>query len=298
MSKPNPLTDDRPTPLFALASPKNALGEDYRRRFIAVAPNGGRRTPTDHPALPISPEALANTAKSCLNQGASMMHVHVRNASGGHALDADGYRAALGAIRKSCGDNLVLQITTEALGIYPSDVQRNIVRDVKPEAASLAFRELAKDEQEAEQFALLLRWMREAGAAPQIIIYDTDDLDRFQSFLTDYSFPPEDFSVLYVLGRYVEKPQGLHQLLQFLNADAPRFRDLMVCAFGAEETACITAAALFGASARVGFENNLWLPSGDVAYDNADLVASSRASLNGVGLNAGTANDLRSLWGI
>ncbi|MEM8985119.1 MAG: 3-keto-5-aminohexanoate cleavage protein [Pseudomonadota bacterium] len=69
-------------------------------------------------------------------------------------------------------------------------------------------------------------------------------------------------------------------------------------AFGAEETACITAAALFGASARVGFENNLWLPNGDVADDNADLVASSRASLNGVGLNTGTANDLRSLWGI
>jgi uncharacterized protein (DUF849 family) len=46
----------------------------------------------------------------------------------------------------------------------------------------------------------------------------------------------------------------------------------MVCAFGREEAACGTAAALFGGGVRVGLENNLYLPDGTVARDNTALV--------------------------
>ncbi|MEM9899657.1 MAG: 3-keto-5-aminohexanoate cleavage protein, partial [Pseudomonadota bacterium] len=115
-------------PIFPLASPKNALGQDYRTRFIAVAPNGGRRTHTDHPALPTTPQALAETARACLDAGASMMHIHVRDKQERHLLDVEAYRSAIDAITSACGDRLVLQITTEALGKYTPDVQRALVR--------------------------------------------------------------------------------------------------------------------------------------------------------------------------
>lgn len=291
-------TIERPGPIFPLAAPQDALGQDYRTRFIASAPNGGRRTKADHPALPTTPEELAQTAKTCLEAGAAMIHVHVRDTAGRHILDADAYHTAIRAIRSACGDNLVLQITTEALGIFATDAQRNIVRDVKPEAASLAFRELARDKNDEQHFAELLLWMRQAGIAPQIIIYDTDDLNRFQTFLQHYDFTAQEFSMLYVLGRYTETPQGLHQLLRFANFPGVHFRDIMVCAFGSEETACVTAAALFGANARVGFENNLWLPSGETAANNATLIASTRSALTKVGLEIGDANRLRRLWGL
>ena len=45
-----------------------------------------------------------------------------------------------------------------------------------------------------------------------------------------------------------------------------------VCAFGAAELQCVTAAALLGGHVRVGFENNMQLPSGAIAADNAELV--------------------------
>lgn len=298
MSNTDTKAPERPAPVFPLASPQEALGQDYRTRFIAVAPNGGRRTEADHPALPTTPQALAETAKTCLEAGAAMMHVHVRDAARKHILDAEAYQTAISAIQSACGDNLVLQITTEALGLFPTEAQRNVVRTVQPEAASLAFRELARDGTGAERFAELLRWMRQSGIAPQIILYDTDDLSRFQAFLQHYEFSAQDISVLYVLGRYTEMPQGLHQLVRFVNFDAPLFRDLMVCAFGAEETACVTAAALFGASPRVGFENNLWLPNGEIAADNAALIKSAFTAMTAVGLQIGDARILRSLWDI
>ena len=109
---------------------------------IAVAPNGGRKVKADHPAVPLTPAELAVTAAQCLEAGAAMIHAHVRNADGSHLLDADAYRDAIAAIRSTVGDKLVMQITSEALGKYTPAEQRAVVQAVKPEAASLALREL------------------------------------------------------------------------------------------------------------------------------------------------------------
>jgi uncharacterized protein (DUF849 family) len=59
---------------------------------IAVAPTGARKTKSDHPEVPVSPGELAETAKRCLDAGASMIHVHVRDANGGQLLGVDAYK--------------------------------------------------------------------------------------------------------------------------------------------------------------------------------------------------------------
>src|SRR5215467_5824953 len=99
---------------------------DQNRVAIAVAPNGGRRTKADHPALPITPDELADVAAASLEAGAAMIHVHVRDRDGCHLLDAEAYRAVIAAIRASVGDRLVLQITSEALGIYQPEEQMRV----------------------------------------------------------------------------------------------------------------------------------------------------------------------------
>ncbi|HEU4985991.1 MAG TPA: 3-keto-5-aminohexanoate cleavage protein, partial [Rhizobiaceae bacterium] len=45
---------------------------------IAIAPNGGRKTKADHPALPMTSDEIAATAAACLAAGAAMLHLHVR----------------------------------------------------------------------------------------------------------------------------------------------------------------------------------------------------------------------------
>jgi uncharacterized protein (DUF849 family) len=73
----------------------------------------------------------------------------------------------------------------------------------------------------------------------------------------------------------------------------PRFQPWSVCAFGRREAACVTAAALLGGHARVGFENNLTLPTGARAASNAELVAAAVRALDAVGLATQTAEGLR-----
>ena len=78
----------------------------------------------------------------------------------------------------------------------------------------------------------------------------------------------------------------------------PRFAHWMVCAFGRQETACVAAGALLGGHARVGFENNLVLPGGAAARDNAALVAATKRALTACGLETAQADDLRAAWSI
>jgi uncharacterized protein (DUF849 family) len=247
---------------------------------IAVAPNGGRRTKADHPAIPLTPEELALTARDCLNAGAAMIHVHVRKEDGSHLLDADAYRAAIAAIRAAVGDRMVIQITSEALGIYSPAEQIAVVKAVRPEAVSLALRELVPDETHEAAFADLLSWAAREKVSPQIILYDPEEAVRLDGMRRRGLLSRDDIPVLYVLGRYTPGQRSLPgDLLPFLARGMPAYSHWSVCAFGRHEAACVTAAALLGGHVRVGFENNLWLPEGAVAGSNADLVRTVAAAL-------------------
>ena len=57
-----------------------------KRVAIAVAPNGGRKTKANHPGLPMTAEDLARVAAECLQVGASLIHLHVRDADGALSL--------------------------------------------------------------------------------------------------------------------------------------------------------------------------------------------------------------------
>jgi 3-keto-5-aminohexanoate cleavage enzyme len=261
---------------------------------IAVAPNGGRKVKADHPAVPLSPRDLAETAARCLEAGASMIHAHVRNPDGSHLLDADAYRAAIAAIRASVGDRLVIQITSEALGKYTPAEQRAVIRAVQPEAASLALRELVPDASEEAAFADLLVWMKRADVVPQIILYCAEDAARLEELRRRGLVPFERLPVLFVLGRYsANQTSSPSDLLPFVGHDAPAFEHWSVCAFGAREIACVTTAALLGGHIRVGFENNELLPDGSRAGGNEDLVAAAHHAIATLGLKAATADQLR-----
>jgi uncharacterized protein (DUF849 family) len=268
-----------------------------RNIAIAVAPNGGRKTKADHPALPLTPAELAATAAECLEAGAAMIHVHVRKPDGSHLLDADAYRAATGAIREAVGDRLVVQITSEALGLYEPEEQMRVVRETRPEAVSLALREYLGDGGDEKMFADFLAWLAREKVTPQIILYDAEDARRLDALRRKGALPWEDVPVLYVLGRYTKTQQSAPaDLLPFLASGEPRFGPWMVCAFGRDEAACVSTAALLGGHVRVGFENNLLLPKGSTAASNADLVRAVTGVLAAAGRRTMNADELRGGW--
>lgn len=243
--------------------------------IIAVAPNGARKTKVDHPALPISPDELGREAAACRAAGAAMIHLHVRADDDTHSLDVDRYRAAIAAVRREAGSDFIIQVTSEAVGRYTPAEQRAMVQTLRPEAVSLAVRELCPDASYETDFAAFTDWMRRESVHPQYILYDADDVRRFAVLRRRGIVAGESAFVLYVLGRYsksqTSEPTDLLPFLDATRAEGAAWH-WAVCAFGPKEGACALTAAALGGHCRVGFENNLALANGETASDNAALV--------------------------
>jgi len=71
---------------------------------IMVAPNGARKTTSDHPAIPVTIEQTAITAKACFDAGAGAIHFHVRDTDQKHVLDAGFYREGLEELNRVVPD--------------------------------------------------------------------------------------------------------------------------------------------------------------------------------------------------
>ncbi len=249
-----------------------------------VSPTGARRTQRDHPALPITAEEIAAEARACLDAGAAAIHVHVRDATGQHTIDPDAYRAAFAAIERAVGKNkLVLQATSETAGRYGPAEQIAAMRDLRPEVVSVAVRELVPDAAAEPAAAEFFAWLEREKIGVQHIVYSAAELRRFHELRGRGIIPGACPSLLYVVGRYGDdaNPAQPPELLPFLTAaaeaDDPAQFPWMLCAFGRYEAACMLAAATLGGHARVGFENNLHLISGELAPRPAALAAQMAA---------------------
>jgi 3-keto-5-aminohexanoate cleavage enzyme len=240
--------------------------------IITVAPNGAYRQKSDHAGIPLDASELAITARACLDAGACMIHLHVRHPDGRHLLDATAYQDATASIRKVVGMELVVQITTEAGGIYQPAEQMAVVKDTRPEAVSIALRELVPDASSEASAEVFFRWVDDNATMPQIILHSAEDVRRYVDLSARGVLGTSAHFLLYVLGRYRSGQTSTPtDLIPFLAA-AELQRQWAVCAFGAQERACVVAAAALGGHARVGFENNFLLPDGTPASDNAALV--------------------------
>jgi len=243
--------------------------------ILSVAPNGARKTRAQHPRLPITPDELALCARDCRDAGASLLHLHVRDEAEGHSLDVERYRAAIAAVRAAVGDDLILQATSEAAGVYRADQQRAMVEALRPEAVSLGLREFLPAEAGAAEEAGFARFLAGCGQAKtlvQFILYDGADYARLAALQARGVVPPGRLSVLFVLGRYTSDMQSdPEQLAPFIEAGGSA-QLWSVCAFGKREADCAAAALAVGGHARVGFENNMELADGSLAPDNAALV--------------------------
>lgn len=241
---------------------------------IIVAPNGARKTKQDHAQLPMTIEEMVAEAKACQMAGSAMIHLHARDAQGRHSLEVDDNLEIYRAVKAAVGDSMIVQLTTEAVGMYSPQQQMALVKAVKPEAASFALCELIPDERSEEQAFVFFDWVAAQGILSQIILYDPADIERYFSLRDRGVLPKHNQHALVVLGRYHEAQQSSPWDLRALHLE--RFLEenvkCAVCAFGTKEQDCLTHAMLLGLDVRVGFENNHLSADGQPAKSNAEQV--------------------------
>lgn len=247
---------------------------------LMVAPNGARRTHVDHPALPVSIEETVATAIACHAAGADGIHAHVRDADAKHTLDAGLYKELIAELARQA-PKLLVQITTEAVGMYTAAEQRQLVADVQPQRVSVSLTEMLSDGNTPASRDFY-HSCHQAGTGVQHILYAPEEILKLQQLVDEQAIPADDLQLLFVLGRYSENQQSRPEdLLPFLEQfkQSTLIADWGLCAFGQGETKCLLAANHAGGKMRIGFENSLWHSSGKLAKDNAERVTELLSNL-------------------
>lgn len=266
-------------------------------RSITVAPNGARRLKADHAAIPLTPAEIAAEARACRDAGAAILHLHVRDADGRHSLDVGRYREAIAAVREAC--DLVVQPTTERVGLFSPDDMIAAFRGLQPEMMSFNLTELLDDGSPAQQAKVrdFLAEVHAAGTVPQYIVYRHEELALLRDWQDRGWLPQAAPFVLLVLGRYAGTVSRPADVLDWLPR-IPAGWHWGLCAFGAPELACVVQAALAGGHCRVGFENNLVRADGAPLADNAEQVARLRGVLAELGFAVASPERVRQTFGI
>ncbi len=219
----------------------------------------GSRSADEHPALPLTPAAIAADAAAVRAAGAFAVHVHPRDADGRQTLAASACDATVEAIRRAA-PGLPIGFSTSA-GIDPDPFARAAALAtwrVRPDFVSVNVSEMG--------WGGIVRAALHAGMAVEVGLATPADADQ----LLDTPFTHQ------VLRAIVEVEGGADDA-RAVAARIPEGIPQIWHGAGPATWEVLTAAVAAGIDVRVGLEDVLVLPDGGVAPSNAGLVAAAVA---------------------
>jgi uncharacterized protein (DUF849 family) len=238
---------------------------------LTAALTGPIATKQDNPALPTSPEEIAESAAGAAAAGAAIVHVHLRDEDGRPTADLDVAKRVVGLIQERC-DALVQLSTGVGLNVPYADRARLV--EARPLMATLNVCSMTFGAGEfrnpPDDVRRLANRMGELGVKPELEVYDTGHLDVALGLAEEGLLPsPLQFSfVLGVKGGMAATAENVLALSRRLPDDAV----WQVIAIGRSNLTLTSIGLALGANARTGMEDTLYLRRGELAQSNADLV--------------------------
>lgn len=245
--------------------------------LITVAPTGAESAKADVPALPVTLDELVSTAKECEALGASVIHVHIRDAETRPTLDPGRLRETVTALRESTG--LIVQLSTGGAVTDPEDA-RLAVLEAGPDMASCTMGTVNFGDD-----VFLNRWefvvglhlrMQQLGVVPEYEIFDLGHLTALQRLLDKWGLPAGGHvHVDLVMG----VPGGMPGTTEALVACRQAMRDLpedttfSATGIGRSTIPVMLASLSAGGHLRVGMEDTVTYAKGRPVESNMQLVA-------------------------
>ncbi|WP_025322828.1 BKACE family enzyme [Deferrisoma camini] len=237
---------------------------------ITIAPTGSIPTRDTTPHVPITPEEIVADCVRCVEAGASVCHVHVREPDGRPSTRFDLFRQVAEGLRART--DAVLQISTGGRAGSAFE-ERSERLELRPEMASLTTGSVNFPEgvyaNPRDLVERLAGRMKELAIKPEMEIFDVSmvegALDLARKGLAE---PPLHFNfVLGLKGALPATPKNLLHLVETVPAGST----WTVSGIGRAQLPMAVHAILMGGHVRVGLEDNIYYAKGVLAR-NVDLV--------------------------
>jgi 3-keto-5-aminohexanoate cleavage enzyme len=265
------------------------------------------------PAIPYTPEEYGAEARRAVEEGASQIHIHARTPDGVPSYEIDDFRAITEAIAAEV-DDVIVNYSTGAIGV-PVDKRIAYLRELKPDVAALNMSSMnyAKYSKRRKEFVFkavfensfdtiieFLGAMREIGIKPEHECFDAGHVANLDP-LIDMELLAAPLNVSLVIGvNGGIRPTARN--LSFMADQVPGGPDgpnnWQVIGISRDQWMLVAAALALGGNVRAGLEDNFYLPNGEMARSNGDLIAKARQMAEDVGRRPATVQEAREMLGV
>lgn len=230
--------------------------------MIVQACINGAREATFHPALPLTPEAMATDALACIVAGAGEIHLHVRGPDGRESLAAEAVDATIRHLRASVPGTLVGVSTGEW-------IEASEARTLSAIAAWRALPDYASVNLSEAAAPAVMQALSARGVGIEAGLASVADAERLAGLALER--PPLRI-LIEISEQEIEEAMsvagGIHGVLERAGLQRP----VQLHGMDATVWPLVRHAAAQRWSTRVGLEDGKALPDGTVAPDNAALV--------------------------
>ena len=269
--------------------------------IVTCAVTGGHANFQKHPDYPITPKQIAESCLAAREEGAAIVHIHVRNPETGiRSGDPALFREVTQRIRDSGSDVLINLTTSEGARFTPNDENPTLVgpgttlkpplerlvhiEELRPDICTLDVGTFNFGEQIFVNTPSHLRAMasriRELGVKPELEVFEPGHIMFARKMLEEGLLEePPMFQICLGIPHASPATPEVLALMRNLLPDGACWG-----AFGISrsEFSVVAQAAAHGGNVRVGLEDNLYLGPGEFAT-NAKLVAKAVRIVNEIG---------------
>ncbi len=257
------------------------------------------------PAIPYTPAEYAAEARRIVDEGGVMIHIHARKPDGTPSYEVEDFKAISDAIRGEVGNAVIVNFSTGTIGV-PVEKRIEYLRACRPEVAALNMGSMnyAKYSRSRKQFVFkmvfanpfeeiveLLEAMNELGIKPEHECFDIGHVGSLAP-LIDMGVLKTPLHVDCVMGVVGGIPPTARNLAAMVE-NIPEDSHWGVIGISRDQWMLVAAALTLGGSIRVGLEDNLYLPGGEMAKSNGDLIAKARQMTEDMGRRPATVAQAR-----
>jgi 3-keto-5-aminohexanoate cleavage enzyme len=265
------------------------------------------------PAIPYTPEEYAAEARRIVDEGGSMIHIHARKPDGTPSYEIEDFRNITDAILNEV-DDVIINYSTGAVGI-PIEKRLDYLRELRPEVGALNMGSMnyAKYSSRRQDFVFqvvfensfetittFLREMNELGIKPEHECFDSGHVANLDP-LIDMGLLKEPLQiscVMGVTGGIRPTARNLAHMSGQIPGGAEGPNNWGLIGVSRRQWMLGAAALSLGGNFRVGLEDNFYLPNGEMARSNGDLIAKACQMAEDVGRRPATVAEARNLLGI
>ncbi|GAA4275207.1 3-keto-5-aminohexanoate cleavage protein [Aquimarina gracilis] len=281
----------------------------FKKMILSAALTGAATNRSHCPDIPYTPEELGLEAKRAVDAGAAIVHIHAREDNGMPSWRTEVFEQITEEVRKHCPD-VIINYSTGAIGLSIEDRLKHL-HATKPDMAAFnmgsmnyaIFSKSVKQfiwngvfENSFDDMIKVVKTMNENGICPEMECFDTGHIRNAEP-LRQMGLLPDNACyslVMGVMGGIPATPENLIHQIKQIPEDA--FWQSIVISRKQWQLSAIAAA--MGGNFRVGLEDNFYLPNGEMAKSNGELVDAGASLARMIGREIASIDEAREMLNI